>query len=59
MVIMVTAKCRHDDKIAGLEAGADAFVEKPFHADELNVRVKKLLEQRSLLQKKWASEGES
>ena len=58
-VIMVTAKCSHEDKIAGLEAGADAFVEKPFHADELNVRVKKLLEQRSLLQKKWASEGES
>ena len=58
-VIMVTAKCSHEDKIAGLEAGADAFVEKPFHADELNVRVNKLLEQRSLLQKKWASEGES
>ena len=54
-VIMVTAKCTHEDKMAGLEAGADAFLEKPFHADELNVRVVKLLEQRSLLQQKWRS----
>ena len=54
-VIMVTAKCTHEDKMAGLEAGADAFLEKPFHVDELNVRVVKLLEQRSLLQQKWRS----
>ena len=54
-VIMVTAKCTHEDKMAGLEAGADDFLEKPFHADELNVRVVKLLEQRSLLQQKWRS----
>ena len=54
-VIMVTAKCTHEDKMAGLEAGADAFLEKPFHADELNLRVVKLLEQRSLLQQKWRS----
>lgn len=55
-VIMVTAKCTHEDKLAGLEAGADAFLEKPFHADELNLRVVKLLEQRSLLQQKWSSD---
>lgn len=55
-VIMVTAKCTHEDKMAGLEAGADAFLEKPFHADELNLRVVKLLEQRSLLQQKWSSD---
>ena len=54
-VIMVTATCTHEDKMPGLEAGADAFLEKPFHADELNVRVVKLLEQRSLLQQKWRS----
>lgn len=58
-VIMVTAKCTHEDKVAGLEAGADAILEKPFHADELNVRVSRLLEQRSLLQKKWTSVTEN
>ncbi|MGN0190649.1 MAG: ATP-binding protein, partial [Candidatus Cryptobacteroides sp.] len=58
-VIVVTAKCTHADKVSALEAGADAVLEKPFHADELNVRVSKLLEQRSLLQKKWAAAIES
>ena len=52
-VIMVTAKATHEDRMKGLEAGADAYLEKPFHADELAVRVSKLLEQRKLLQSKW------
>lgn len=53
-VIMVTAKATHEDRIHGLEIGADAYLEKPFHADELNVRVEKLLEQRRLLREKFA-----
>ncbi|MGM9802632.1 MAG: ATP-binding protein [Muribaculaceae bacterium] len=53
-VVMVTAKASHEDRMLGLEAGADAYIEKPFHADELNVRVEKLLEQRRLLQSKFS-----
>lgn len=53
-VIMVTAKATHQDRLLGLEAGADAYLEKPFHADELEVRVEKLLEQRRLLRQKYA-----
>lgn len=53
-VIMVTAKATHEDRIHGLECGADDYIEKPFHADELNVRVEKLLEQRRALQKKFS-----
>lgn len=53
-VIMVTARASHEDRMKGLEAGADAYMEKPFHADELAVRVAKLLEQRELLHSKWA-----
>lgn len=52
-VVMVTAKVKHDDRVRGLEVGADAYLEKPFHADELNVRVEKLLEQRQLLREKF------
>ena len=48
-VIMVTAKASSEDRLKGLEAGADAYLEKPFRADELKVRVEKLLEQRQLL----------
>ena len=60
-VIMVTAKISHEDKIRGLEAGADAYLEKPFREDELNVRVEKLLEQRQMLREKFnaaVEEGE-
>lgn len=52
-IIMVTAKATHEDKIKGFEAGAEAYLEKPFRADELNVRVNKLLEQRVLLREKY------
>lgn len=53
-LVMVTAKATHQDRLHGLEAGADAYLEKPFHADELNVRVEKLLEQRRLLRQKYS-----
>ncbi len=53
-VIMVTAKVTHDDRLAGLEAGADAYLEKPFHADELRLRVEKLLESRKALREKFS-----
>ena len=53
-VIMVTAKATHEDRMRGLESGADAYIEKPFHADELNMRVENLLEQRRMLQNKYS-----
>ncbi|MGN0213935.1 MAG: ATP-binding protein [Muribaculaceae bacterium] len=58
-VIMVTARATHDDRMKGLEAGADAYLEKPFHADELNIRAEKLMEQRRLLQQKFAASLEN
>ncbi len=57
-VIMVTARATHADRIKGLEAGADAYLEKPFHADELNIRAEKLMEQRRQLQQKFAAKLE-
>lgn len=55
---MVTARATHADRIAGLKAGADAYLEKPFHADELSVRVEKLLEQRRMLRRKYSQAAE-
>lgn len=52
-VIMVTAKVTPEDKVRGLEAGADAYLEKPFNPEELAVRVEKLLQQREMLKKKF------
>ena len=53
-IIVVTAKITEDDKLALLQAGADAYITKPFNADELRMRVDKLLEQRRLLREKFS-----
>lgn len=42
-IIMVTSKAEVEDKIEGLEAGADDYLPKPFNADELFARVSNLL----------------
>ncbi len=48
-VIMLTAKAGLDNKIYGLETGADEYLTKPFDSHELQVRVKNLIEQRKKL----------
>src|SRR5579863_7070891 len=39
-VIIISAKNSLDDKVAGLEFGADDYLTKPFHLSELNARLK-------------------
>lgn len=38
-VIMLTAKAELDDRLAGFENGANDYVPKPFHVEELAARV--------------------
>jgi DNA-binding response OmpR family regulator len=42
-IIMLTAKGELDDKIEGLDAGADDYLVKPFELDELLARMRALL----------------
>jgi two-component system response regulator MprA len=42
-VLMLTARDEVDDRVAGLDAGADDYVTKPFALDELLARVRALL----------------
>lgn len=47
-VIIISAKDSVDDKITGLDLGADDYLIKPFHLAELNARVKALLRRKQL-----------
>ncbi len=42
-IIMLTARCEEDDKIRGLETGADDYITKPFSPRELIARIKAVL----------------
>lgn len=53
-VIVITARCTEEDRIKGIEAGADAYLYKPFNAEELLVRVSYLLDSRRMLRSKYA-----
>jgi two-component system phosphate regulon response regulator PhoB len=46
-VIMLTARADEQDKLAGLETGADDYLTKPFSPRELNARVKAVLRRRA------------
>ena len=46
-VIMLTARAEEQDKLAGLETGADDYLTKPFSPRELNARVKAVLRRRA------------
>lgn len=52
-VVIISAKSEMEDYIEGLRCGADAYIRKPFQAEELQVRVENLLKQRHLLKEKY------
>lgn len=52
-VIVVTAKVTEKDRLEGLHAGATAYLNKPFNAEELLTIVGNMLEQQRDMQKKF------
>lgn len=48
-IIIITAKNALDDKIRGLDIGADDYLTKPFHLAELNARIKSVIRRRNFL----------
>jgi adenylate cyclase len=47
-IVLVTALNSSEDRVAGIEAGADDFITKPFNRHELTARVKSLLRVKRL-----------
>jgi DNA-binding response OmpR family regulator len=47
-VIIISARNELEDKIAGLQLGADDYLTKPFHLSELSVRISAIIRRRSL-----------
>lgn len=45
-IIIISAKNSLDDKLTGLDIGADDYLTKPFHLSELNARVKSIIRRR-------------
>ena len=46
-IIMLTARAGEDDKVAGLESGADDYITKPFSPRELEARIQAVLRRRT------------
>lgn len=56
-IIIISAKDSLDDKIAGLDLGADDYLTKPFHMAELNARIKAVLRRKKLDGKQFLEYG--
>ncbi len=52
-VILLTAKNRDEDKLEGLETGADAYIVKPFNMDILRRTIHNLIGARQLMRQKY------
>ena len=48
-ILIVTAKNTIEDKVRGLDLGADDYITKPFHKSELNARIRSILRRNKLV----------
>lgn len=55
-IVLLTAKSKAEDRIEGLETGADAYIVKPFNAEVLRTTVSNLIANRERLKSKFAGE---
>lgn len=55
-VVLLTAKAALESRLEGLERGADAYLTKPFSPEELVLRIRKLIELRQSLQRRYQNQ---
>jgi signal transduction histidine kinase/ligand-binding sensor domain-containing protein/DNA-binding response OmpR family regulator len=56
-VILLTAKASSQDKIEGLDTGADDYIMKPFEPEEVKARIRNLVEQRKRIHEHFRKHG--
>lgn len=52
-VILLTAKAEIEDRIEGLQVGADSYIPKPFHPEHLFIRIEKLIKNREKIRERF------
>ena len=55
-IVLLTAKQSLDAKLQGYQSGADAYLSKPFHAEELLIRMRQLQDANKRLQAKFGNQ---
>ena len=56
-VILLTAKSSVIHRIEGIESGANSYIPKPFHPEHLEVRIKKLIEERERIARHFTEDS--
>jgi CheY-like chemotaxis protein len=57
--VFLTAKGELNDRVKGLNLGADDYISKPFHISEVTARIKSILQRRILATSEVEDEGET
>lgn len=57
-VLLLTARTLIDDRLEGLEMGADDYLTKPFHPNELQLKVRNILKQRQKMRERFSEAKE-
>ena len=57
-VIMLTAKATEQQRVEGIQYGADSYITKPFSVDHLKTRIRKLIELRYAMRSKYSGKLE-
>jgi signal transduction histidine kinase/DNA-binding NarL/FixJ family response regulator len=52
-VILLTAKAEIEDRIEGLQVGADSYIPKPFHPEHLFIRIERLIRNREQVRSRF------
>ncbi|WP_321331603.1 two-component regulator propeller domain-containing protein [uncultured Bacteroides sp.] len=55
-IILLTAKSKTEDRLEGLEIGADAYIVKPFNTELLRITISNLINNRERLKSKYSGE---